>query len=116
MWSDDNVLSYNVSELISDGVGGVFIRTTFTNPITLIKSFSAGKLIKAKVKNLCHFSSVERINLFVGMCDLNLYFVEYTFGADAKLTIRRILTPTYGRSTINLYTQGARIHEPIKNI
>ena len=49
------------------------------------------------------------------MCDLNFYFIEYTFGADAKLTIRRIFTPTYGRSTINFYTQGAGIHEPIQN-
>jgi hypothetical protein len=114
--SNDNVLRYYLRELVGDGVGFVFLKSTKPNEVTLNDRFSVGEMIKAGVKNLCHVTIIKEINLFVIVGDLNLYFVEDTFGANEELTSCWVGAPNNSGSAVNLNTESATINEPVQNI
>ena len=113
--SDDNVLGYDVPELISDGVRSVLIQSTETDEVSLIDCLHTGQMVKARMQNLCYIPLMVCINVLVRFVDFDFNFVEDTFGAHEEVSGGRIRAPDNSRSTINLDTQSARIHEPIQN-
>jgi hypothetical protein len=113
--SDDNVLGYDVPELIRNGVWSVLIQSTETDKVSLIDCLHTGQMIKAAVQNLCNFALIEEVNLLMIVGDTDFLFVENCLGSYKELTVSRILTPYNCRGTINLDGQIARFNEPIQN-
>ena len=74
------------------------------------------KAIITSVQNFCNFPIIELIDLFMIVCDANLYFVEDCFSANEELTSCRVCAPYNCGRTINLSAESTSSSEPIQNI
>ena len=93
-------------ESISDSIGSESICTTKTNKIALINAFHLRKSFETSVENPSNLRvrAVILFDVIVSIIDFNLYFVEYTFSANKKLTILGIRTKHNSGSTIVFYS------------
>ncbi len=113
--SDDNLLRNYLTKLVSDRIGAILITTAKTNKITLNDSICARQIIKARMQNTRNFTLIECINLFMIVCNTNLFLVKDCLGSYKEFTTGRVDAPYNGGSTVDLNGQGTRIHEPIQN-
>ena len=115
MRCNNDLLSNYFRKLVSDEIGAILSRTAKTNKVTLVDSIGARKIIKARVKNRRNFTLVERINLFMIVCNTNLFLVKDCLRTYKELTAGRVDAPYNCGSTVNLNAESPSTIEPIKN-
>ena len=94
MRGDDNLLSHNVVEDISECVRSVSIIPTETNKVTLDDIIRMRKVIKTSMENFSDCIFMIVVNIFMRFIDLDLYFVEDRFGANKKFPVAGLVPQT----------------------
>ena len=110
-----DVLSDNLREDISNQVRFVLIQSTEPDEVCLIDGISTGKMIEAAVQNLSNVALIIHINLFMIVCDTNLFLVEDCLSSYKELTTGRVNPPHDCRRSVDLHAQMSTGSEPIKN-